>query len=54
MAYARVDLRDALDDLQSAAIAGYPKTKSAETYRRDVAAGDKYFEDTLAGRSKTN
>ncbi len=54
MADAGVDLRDALRELQSTAIAAYPKTKSAETYQRDVAAADKYIEAALAARRKQN
>jgi len=54
MADAGVDLRDALDDLESAANAGYPKTKSAETYRRDIAAAGQYIAAKLAGRAKAN
>jgi hypothetical protein len=51
---AGVDLRDALRELQSTAIAAYPKTKSAETYQRDVGAADKYIETALASRRKQN
>jgi len=51
---AGVDLRDALGELQSAAIGAYPKTKSAETYQREVAAADKYIEAALAARLKPN
>jgi hypothetical protein len=51
---AGVDLRDALGELQSAALAGYPKTKSAETYRRDAAAAEKYIDAALASRAKAN
>ncbi len=54
MADAGVDLRDALDELQSVALAGYPKTKSAETYSRDVAAADKDIEAALSKRAKPN
>ncbi len=51
---AGVDLRDALRELQSTAIAAYPKTKSAETYGREVAAADKYIDGALASRGKAN
>jgi hypothetical protein len=51
MADAGVDLRGALDELQRTGIAAYPKTRTAETYRRDVAAADKAIGATLAARS---
>lgn len=50
MADAGVDLRDALDDLQRTANEAYPKTKSAETYRRDVAVAGKDIDAALAKR----
>jgi hypothetical protein len=49
---AGVDLRAALGELQSAATAAYPKTKSAETYQREVAVADKYIAAALAARLK--
>jgi hypothetical protein len=51
---AGVDLRDALRDLQDAAIQGFPRTKSAETYQRDVAAVGQRVETALNARRKTN
>jgi hypothetical protein len=51
---AGVDLRDALRDLQDAAIQGFPRTKSAETYQRDVAAVGQRVEIALNARRKTN
>ena len=54
VADAGVDLRGSLDELQSAALAGDPKTKSAETYRRDAAAAVKYIEAALTKRMTPN
>ena len=50
MAAAGVDLRDALRELQSTAIAAYPKTKTAMTYQRDVVAADPVIAAALASR----
>ncbi|MGE5270634.1 MAG: hypothetical protein ACM3JG_13285 [Thiohalocapsa sp.] len=47
---AGVDLRDALHDLQNAAVTAYPKTKTADDYRRDVAAADDDIATALARR----
>jgi hypothetical protein len=46
-----VDLRDALGELQTTAISAYPKTKTAETYRRDVSATDTAIGAILAARA---
>jgi hypothetical protein len=51
MAAGGVDLRDALRELQSTAIAAYPKTKTAMTYQRDVAAADTVIGAALASRA---
>ena len=51
MAAAGVDLRDALGELQSTATAAYPKTKTAMTYQRDVAAADPVIAAALASRA---
>lgn len=53
MAAAGVDLRDALGELQSTAIAAYPKTKTAVTYQRDVTAADTVIGATLASRASS-
>lgn len=53
IADAGVDLRDALDELQRTAIAAYPKTRTAETYRREVADADKAIGATLAARASS-
>jgi hypothetical protein len=51
---AGVDLRDSLRELESAATEGYPKTKTAETYRRDVAATEQKIEAMLSAKRRTN
>jgi hypothetical protein len=51
MTAAGVDLRDALRELQSTAIAAYPKTKTAMTYERDVTAADTVIGGELASRA---
>jgi hypothetical protein len=51
MAVAGVDLRDALGELQSTAIAAYPKTKTAMTYQREVTAAGTVIGATLASRA---
>lgn len=47
-----VDLRDALHQLQSTASAAYPNTKTAATYRRDVAVAEHEIAATLSARRK--
>jgi hypothetical protein len=47
-----VDLRDALHELQSTASAAYPNTKTAATYRRDVAVADRDIAAALSARRK--
>lgn len=51
MTAAGVDLRGALRELQSTASAAYPKTKTAMTYERDVAAADAVIGSALASRA---
>jgi hypothetical protein len=54
MAEAGVDLRDALRDLQSAAVEAYPRTRTAEIYQRNVAAADQKIAAILRAQGKAN
>lgn len=47
-----VDLRDGLHELQAAASAAYPNTRTARTYQRDVAAADREIAGALSARRK--
>jgi hypothetical protein len=47
---AGVDLSDALRDLQNAVIEAYPKSESAKTYPKGVAASTKQIEAAIAAR----
>jgi hypothetical protein len=47
---ARVDLSDALRDLQSAIIEAYPKSNAAKTYPKEVAAAAKQIEAAVTAR----
>jgi hypothetical protein len=47
---AGVDLSDALRDLQNAVIEAYPKSESAKTYQKGVAASTKQIEAAIAAR----
>ena len=51
---AGVDLRDGLRELERAATEAYPKTKTAETYRSDLAVTEHKIEALLSARRKTN
>jgi hypothetical protein len=51
---AGVDLRDGLRTLESAASVTFRQTKTAETYRQDVAAAEPKIEALLRARRKAN
>ena len=50
----RVDLSDALRDLQSAIAEAYPKSYAAKTYPREVAVAKAYIDSALAARRQRN